>query len=520
VVRKRCFALAMVVIITTAGGVRGSGPDTVRSCESLATETFGDGSRVTSAVVVPAAGATPEYCEVKLVVPEQINVIVGLPTTTWNGRYLALGGGGMNGFLAPPLAAVAANYAGSSTDTGHVGNLLSAEWAWSPTGLNTALIDDFAYRANHEMAVKAKALISLFYGRAPAFSYWNGCSTGGREGLTEAMRFPEDFDGIVAASPAINWTRFVPAGMWPPVVMHARRNYLPLCKEVAATAAVRRACDGTADGAKDGLMDARVCRFSPRKLVGLPTPCGALTKADVAVLQQLWRGPRRANGTFLWYGLEPGTDLGSVPSLTLAATVSSPAGSAVASDAMPFSIVEQWLRFFIHEDPTWDWHSETPDQFTRDFDTSVTRWRDVLATDDPDLSGFRARGGKTIIWHGLADQLIFPRGTIHYYKHVVARNGGLRRTAEFARLFLPPNSPHCLTGREGPYPVDPLSAVVEWREEGVAPATLEGAGTTPAGQTLARNLCPYPQRMAYTGAGDVLAAESFMCRGPSLSARR
>src|SRR5262249_9412118 len=277
-------------------------------------------------------------------------------------------------------------------------------------------------RANHEMAVKAKTLISLFYGRAPAFSYWNGCSTGGREGLTEAMRFPEDFDGIVAASPAINWTRFVPASMWPPVVMHARRNYLPLCKQVTATAAVRRACDGTADGAKDGLMDARARRFARRKLVGLPTPCGPLTTADVAVLQQLWRGPRRANGGFLWYGLEPGTDLGSVPSLTLAATVSSPAGSGVASDAMPVPIAEQWLRFFIHEDPTWDWHSETLDRFTKDFDTSVTRWRDVLATDDPDLSRFRARGGKIVIWHGLADQLIFPRGTIRYYKRVVARN--------------------------------------------------------------------------------------------------
>jgi hypothetical protein len=490
-----------------------------RSCESLATETFADGSRVTGATVVPAAGAIPEYCKVTLVVPEQINVIVVLPATTWNGRYVAMGGGGMNGFVGAPLGAVAAGYAGSATDTGHVGSPLSAEWVWSSTGLDTALIDDFAYRANHEMAVKTKALIGLFYGQAPAFSYWDGCSTGGREGLTEATRFPEDFDGIVAASPAINWSRFVPATMWPPIVMHARQNYLPLCKQTAVTQAVRQACDGTADGAKDGLMDARFCRFSARKLVGLPTPCGAITKADAALLRQIWRGPRRPNGKFLWYGLEPGTDLGS-SGLTLAATVPPPAGDGTASDAMPFPISEQWLRFFIHKDPTWDWHSETIDQFVEDFDTSVKEWRDPFATDDPDLSAFRARGGKIIVWHGLADQLILPRGTIHYYERVVARAGGLRKTAEFARLFLAPNSPHCLTGRDGPYPVDPLSALVEWREQGVAPDTLAGAGANPTRQTLTRNLCPYPQRMKYTGAGDVLRAESFTCKGPPVSGRR
>jgi len=153
----------------------------------------------------------------------------------------------------------------------------------------------------------------------------------------------------------------------------------------------------------------------------------------------------------------------------------------------------------------------------KDFETSITEWGNVLSTDDPNLKAFKDHGGKLILWHGLADQLIPPQGTINYYDSVLRTMGGLAKVSSFARLFLSPNSPHCETGATGPYPVNPLAAVVRWREKGIAPATLAGAGTNPAGQTLRRNLCPYPERMAYNGSGNKLDASSFHCSGPRLA---
>jgi Tannase and feruloyl esterase len=503
----------------------------VRSCASLASVSWPDGSRVTSAVDVPASGSTPEFCNVTVLVPDHINIYVDLPTNNWNGRYQAMGNGGFAG--APTgtvggllegepqtgLGGLAAGYAESQTDTGHQQPETGA-WAWSPTGPNFNQIQDFAYRANHEMALKSKDLIGLFYGRAQSYSYWMGCSTGGREGLTEAMRYPNDFDGIVAESPAINWTRFIPAEEWPALVMNWNHDFLPACKEAAVTNAVMAACNGTADGARDGLIDPRNCHFDPKQLIGLKTPCGTFTAQDAAVVEQIWQGPRGRGGQFLWYGLEPGADLGSTPSLSLAGTASVPSAldpTGLALTAVPFSISDDWLRYFIHQDPSWNYQEETYQQYIQDFQTSVTEWASDLSTDDANLSAFRRHGGKVIIWHGLADQLIFPQGTINYYTNVLSTMGGLTGVSKFARLYLSPNSPHCGTGALGPYPNGPLEALVKWREQGIAPATLTGSGTNPAGQTVTRNICPYPERTIYNGSGDVLVAGSFHCSGPSLT---
>ena len=488
----------------------------VRGCATLTDTTWSDGSRVTSATDISADGATPEYCKVAVLVPDQISIVVEMPVSNWNGRYEALGGGGYDGSLsglASAPTALAEGYVASATDTGHQGSLLSGSWAWSPKGMNQALIEDFAYRANHEMAIKSKDLIHAFYGSAPSYSYWNGCSSGGREGITEAVDYPEDFDGIVAESPAINWTRFVPAEEWPALVMKWMGDYLPSCKEKAVTDAVMAACNGTGDGTDDGLIDPRNCAFDPRRLIGISTPCGIFTAKDAAVVEEIWRGPRDQNGKFLWYGLEPGADLG--PGISLAATA--PAASTEGYVATPFPISDDWFRYWIHQNPTWNYQQESFDQYVKDFDASVAKWGNVLSTDDPNLTAFKDHGGKLILWHGLADQLIFPQGTIDYYNDVLRTMGGLANVSTFARLFLSPNSPHCETGTAGPLPVDPLAAVVKWRERGIAPATLLGAGTNPAGQTLSRNLCPYPERMAYNGHGDNLSASNFHCTGPPVS---
>jgi hypothetical protein len=521
--------VAHAAVTTTSESEHPNTVHPIRSCSTLGTVTWSDGSRVTSAVDVAANGVSPEFCNVTVLVPDRINIIVDLPVTNWNGRYEAFGGGGYNGVpyneISAP-AALAKGYVTSVTDTGHTGFLVDGEWAWSPTGLNYNLIQDFAYRGNHEMAVKSKSLTDLYYGTRPSYSYWNGCSSGGREGITEAMRYPSDFDGIYAGSPAINWTHFIPAEEWPPLVMSWLGDYLPICKEDAITNAVMTSCNGSADGARDGLMDPRKCHFDPKKLIGLKTPCGTITATDAAVVQKIWRGPRDSKGRFLWYGLEPGAPFwtdspASPPGLGMTASMpseSSPTGAALT--AIPFGAGDDWLRYFIHQNPAWNYRTERQTQYFADFKTSVKEWASDLATNNPNLSAFKAHGGKLVIWHGLADPVIFPQGTIRYYNRVLKTMGGWAKVSKFARLFLSPNVEHCGFGT-GPAlaPDDGMAAVIRWREQGIAPATVPGSGTNIAGKPITRNLCPYPQRMTYNGSGNVLRASSFHCAsGPGAPA--
>jgi hypothetical protein len=494
----------------SVGGISGA-QQPIRTCDSLVLVTFADGSTVTSATDHDASGSTPQYCEVRVLIPERINVIVLLPDTNWNGRYQAVGNGVYAGSAMAPTGGLADGYVTSATDTGHQDSPFSGAWAWSPAGMNYSLIHDFAYRANHEMAVKSKALIEAYYGTPPRYSYWNGCSTGGREGITEAFRYPTDFDGILAKSPAINWSRFIPAEVWPAVAMKELGDYLPSCKASALPALVQQACDAT-DGVEDGLWDSRDCKFDARSLIGVQTACGAFTATDAAVIQKIWNGPRRVNGGFLWYGLTPGSDFGSAPGLGLATTVSQ---NGQGVDAVPFLISNDWFKYFLHKDPSWDWHSLTFAQYEHDFDQSVTEWDDDLGTNNPNLRAFREHGGKLIMWHGLQDQLIFPQGSIDYYDRVVRKNGGLAATQKFMRFYLSPNVTHC-SGGIGPNPPDLFALVVKWRETRDAPGTLTatlppGTGVNDSNQPMTRPVCLYPKRVRYKGSGSIYDASSFRC---------
>jgi hypothetical protein len=394
---------------------------------------------------------------------------------------------------------------------GHQSALLTGEWAWSPTGPNYHQIQDFGYRANHEQAVKAKRLIAAYYGEDPAYSYWNGCSSGGRGGLTEAMRYPDDFDGILADAPAINWTLFIPAEFWPQMAQMRADNRLESCKLQAFTDAALEACNGTASGIKDGLVDPRYCDFDPETLVGQQTDCGEITALDAEVVRSIWEGPRGPRGRFLWYGLEPGTPLGSL------------AGSS------PFIVATEWLKWFVHKDPTWDWRQETYEQFVADFDQSVAEWDYALGTNDPDLRAFKASGGKVIIWHGFMDPLIFSYGTMDYYQRVVGVMPGdnfqekLEATRKFARLFMAPNVGHC-GGGTGPTPVSPFDRLVDWFEHGKAPDTLPArlapnTGVNQSDKRMTRDLCMWPDVTRYKG-GPITAAESFECTAPARNRRK
>ena len=488
------MAILLVAVVMTAPA-----QSPVRPCESLASVSLPNttvesaavvqgGCRVTAVVTHPPAG-------------DRVRVWIGLPMSGWNGRFEGMGGGGFSGGNANAIARpVADGYAAGSTDTGHEG--ASGSFALDANGrLNWLLIRDNAYLGIHEMTVAGKALAEAFYGRAPRHSYFNGCSTGGRQGLSEAQRYPADYDGILSGAPAINWTKLHVEQMWGHVVMKQLNNYVPQCKFAAAQAAAVEACDAE-DGVKDGVIeDPRRCAFDAKKLVGKPAgTCGEFSELDAEVIRRVWEGPRREDGSFLWYGLQKGADFSG-----LTATGGTPL------TGRPNPITMTWWRYFLTQNPEWDWSVLTPALYEQYWQQSVEEFSGVLATDNPDLSAFRDRGGKLVLWHGWWDQLIYPEGTIDYYGRVQKQMGGAESTAKFARLFLVPGVGHC-AGGPGPQPAGQFDAVVRWVEQGEAPETLTAVRRDASGNVVrSRPLCQFPQVAKYKGSGSTDEAASFVC---------
>jgi hypothetical protein len=493
---RRISWLAVTIAGFVAAGTTALGPapataappgGPVRTCAGLAKLKFTDGTKITGAEDTTAPG----ICHVMLVVPESINIDVSLPVSGWNGRFQGVGGGGFAGSVSPPDSAAKMGYAAAATDTGHSAPGSDGSWAWSPTGMKRNLIEDFAYRSLHELTVKGKTVTQAYYGRAAGYSYWNGCSTGGRQGLMEAQRYPNDYDGVLSGAPAINWDRFIPSELWPQVVMHEAGDVLPSCKMTAFNQAVTTACDSR-DGVTDQVVDPRVCGFDPDKLIGKKTDCGTITAQDAAVIKKIWQGPRSKDGSFLWYGLTPGSSLSDL-------------AASSAGVPQPFPISADWFKWWLAKNPNFDWTTVTTANFAKYFAQSQAEYHEVIGTDSPDLSRFRDSGGKLIVWHGLADQLIFPQGTINYYDRVAQKMGGLNRTEQFARLFLAPGVGHC-GGGTGAAPTDPLSALVTWVEHRHAPESLAGGNAT-----FTRPLCLFPEVARYQGHGNTNDAASFRC---------
>jgi feruloyl esterase len=474
----------------------------VRSCESLASLTLPN-TTIESASV---DAANPNLCRIVATTThppaeDRVRIWIAIPTASWNGRFLGTGGGGFLGGSATGVNQPAAmGFAAGATDTGHDGG--TASFALDANGrLNWQAIRDFAHVGIHEMTVTGKALTEAMYGVAPSRSYFTGCSTGGRQGLMEAQRYPQDYDGISAGAPAINWSNLMVSSLWGSMLMNAASNPIPSCKLAAATQAAISACDGL-DGVKDGVIeDPRRCTFDPKALVGTSAgECGTFTELDVDIIRKLWDGPRREDGGPLWYGPERGADLSGLAGSR---------GTPLEPQAFPFSV--DWLRYFITQDPKFDWKTVTPQAYYRVWDQSAEQYGIVIGTDDPDLAAFRDRGGKTIIWHGLADQLITPEGTIDYYSRVQKQMGGPPKTSEFARLFLAPGVAHC-AGGAGPQPTGVLDALLSWVEDGKAPETLTAVKRDPSGSvTRSRPLCQYPLVAKYKGTGSTDDAANFVC---------
>jgi hypothetical protein len=481
-----------------------------------------------TSVVQPAAGTHKSYCLVNITVSalsgpkdgylsgqsQQIKVGIGLPLSAadggsggtqgdWNGRIEDLGGGGYAGSVGPVTGPTDAGYAGSSTDTGHSA-AQQGKFALNPDNtLNWGLIRDFAFNGIHEQAVWTKKLVQMYYGTDPKYTYWNGCSTGGRQGHQQAQKYPEDFDGILAGAPAFNWDRFIPSEQWGEIAMNQEVGApISSTKLNAVKNASIAACDGL-DGITDGVIqDPRACHFSAKSFVcqGTPSdPANCLTAAEAGAVDKIWEGPTQQGKQF-WFGLERGTTFAGL------------------DGPSPFSISTQWFQYWVEQNPAFDWHTITETSFPGVFTKSEIKFHDVIGTDDPDLTDFREHGGKMIMYHGLADLLIMPRGSYNYYNRVTEREGGLKNVQKFYRFFPYPGNSHCGGNPDQPNAplisgADLFNALVNWVEHGSAPDSIVAYNNAnPALATVSRPICKYPDKLVYKFTGSTNEAANFTCQ--------
>ncbi len=416
-----------------------------------------------------------------------------MPTTNWNQKFQAVGNGAFNGAIAYPalIAAAGRGYATASTDTGHTGNTGSFALG------HPEKVEDFGWRAVHEMTVIAKRVIASYYEAAPRYSYWNGCSAGGRQALKEAQRFPDDFDGIIAGAPGLDWTGRAAQAMRVAKVLEASApaRLLETQRRLLHEAAVS-ACDAS-DGVKDGLIEnPERCRFDPGVLqCNGSHASGCLTTAQVDTARLIYSSAvNRRTGRSI-AGLLPGSELGWTD---LGWTASARATG-----------VDQF-RFLVFGRPDW-----SVDRF--DFDADTVRAEEVdggtINALDPNLKPFFDRGGKLIQYHGWSDPQISPAASTQYYTRVVDTLGPAANVQASYRLFMAPGMGHC-GGGEGPNTFDMVTALEQWVEHGRPPDQIRASHATNGVVDRTRPLCPYPQVSSYKGTGNTDDAANFVCRAP------
>lgn len=439
----------------------------------------------------------PAFCRVTATArPSQdseIKIEVWMPASGWNGKFLGVGNGGWAGTInyAGLAQGLRSGYATASTDTGHSGNGGDASFA---LGHPEKLID-LGYRSVHVMTVQAKAIVSGFYGNGPRVSYWNGCSTGGKQGLTEAQRFPDDYNGIVAGAPANYWTHLMFGAMWPAeATLKDPASYIPPSKYPLIHKAVLDACDAL-DGLADGILDDPTrCHFDPKALEckGADSP-DCLTSPQVEAARRIYSGPTNPrSGKQIFPGLEPGSE---------------PGWRAEAGGPEPMGIPLNYFRYVLFKDPKWDFRTLN---FASDVDSADKLDHGTLNAIDPHLKAFQARGGKLIIYHGWNDPLIAPLNTVNYYQSVQAAMGGADKTKDFVRLFMAPGMGHC-GGGPGPDTFDKLAPLEQWVEHGLAPDKIVASHSTNGAVDMTRPLCPYPEVARWNRVGSTTDAANFVC---------
>ena len=515
------FILPLAVALTPLLGWAQSGPQPIAGCSMAGigstslisdlptlptTVPSNDSSATITAVSSATTSAGVPYCLVKVRVPPAINIWVGLPTGGfWNGRLESEGGGGYAGSVGVATGSINGGYIGIQTDTGHVGGSGTFGMLTPiPNGApDVQLQTDFAFRSEHLMSVIGKQLSSAFYGQLPQYSYWNGCSTGGRQGMRMAQQFPSDYNGILAGAPAFHWDRFQAYQIWPEVAMRLDAGGpVSGAKETLATNAAVAACDAI-DGVVDGVIgDPRKCTYNPVNDASITrTSCSSadntcLTPGEASAIEKIWGGAKNASGKLLWPGLERGASLSGL------------AGS------VPFSIAVAQPQYWVYFDPNWDWTTLNYSNYEAFFKKTMQMVNPMMASENPNLSAFRNAGGKLVMWQGWADQLIMSEGSTMYYDAVTNyMGGGYGQTQKFFRHFMAPGVGHC-GGGSGPQPQNLFQAVVNWVEQGVAPDVITASKSLGVGAVQTRPLCPYPTVAKYTGSGSTDDAANFVCAAP------
>jgi feruloyl esterase len=528
----RLMKLVGVIFAQSSVTMLISPASTATTCESLSSLSLAD-TTITMAQTVaagaltlptplPAAGprggltfvsakGLPEFCRVSAVSKpskdSEIKFEVWMPASSWNGKLIGVGNGAMGGSISygSMAATLARGYAASSTDTGHEGTGQDGSYALG----HREKVIDFGYRAVHEMTVKAKLIIAAHYGRAPQFSFWNGCSTGGRQALAEAQRFPADYNGIVAGAPALFLTHMQAASIWKAQAIRKNPGGLvPPSKLLLIHNAVLAACDAR-DGVKDGLLDdPRLCNFDPKILEckGENSP-DCLTAAQITVVRAFCSptvNPRTKAQIFP--GLVPGSELGW----------SSNVGRMYADPPdITKTLATAYLRYAVFQDPEWDY-------MTFDFGSGMAladRIDDgVTKATDPNLQDFFGSGGRLLQFHGWSDPSISPLNSINYYNSVVDFMGGAANVRDSYRLFMAPGMDHC-GGGNGPNTFDSIRAIEEWVEAGKAPDRIIASQIRDGKTERTRPLCPYPQVATYRGTGSTDDAANFSCSVPKSQVR-
>lgn len=493
----------------------GGHPTAAASCESLAALTLPH-TAITRAQTVPAGmfagtpggilapgarslapyNALPEFCRIAATLTpssdSDIRMEVWMPASNWNGRFQAAGNGGWGGQLSVQTlaAGLSRGSAVATTDTGHAG--ADGSFAFN----HPEKLVDFAYRAVHEMTVQAKAFVHAYYGRDAGKSYWNGCSTGGRQGLKEAQRYPADYDGIVAGTPTNDMTHMLTQILWvAQATLMDPAGYIPKEKYPAIHKAALDACDGL-DGVTDGVIDnPRLCHFDPGAIqCAGEDAVTCLTAAQVAAARKIYapaKNPR--TGAVIFPAPEVGSELG---------------WAGVAAGPAPMSIATDYYKYIVFKNPTWDFK-------TLDFDKDVALADSLDHGDDnatdPNLKAFFGRGGKLLLYHGWSDPLVAPRNTIDYYTSALKTSGGATGVNDSIRLFMVPGMGHCVGG-DGPSNFDKLGPIEQWVEQHRAPDRLVATRLGGGGVDRTRPLCPYPQVAVYGGTGSTDDAANFMCK--------
>jgi feruloyl esterase len=455
---------------------------------------------------LPAIAATtlPAYCKVTARVVPQIGIEVWMPLKGWNGRFQGTGNhqfaGEIDyGDMSYPMTK---GYAVAGTDTGHQG---STPLPWMQ---NAQQVVDYGYRGVHEMTVKSKAIIDAFYGQGPNYSYWNGCSTGGKQALTEAQRYPTDYDGIVVGDPNFDQIGNRAMYVWDAQATFANpATSLSAAKLTLINSAAVSACDA-ADGVVDGSIENPLkCNFQPASLICTSgqDPATCLTAAQAGALEKLYAGPRNPRtGASVYTGWPKGSELGW--------------GGVIAGPNV-FSTADQFFKNMVFKNAAWDWR-------TFNFDADVTfatdNFGNLVNAVDPDLTPFEAAGGKMLHYHGWRDTNHPAGRSVEYYESVLTaldttkdRNAAIARTQKFYRLFMSPGSNGCRGGSTHPGTFDPMESITAWVENKIAPDSVIVSGAPGSTVTRTRPVCAYPNVAAYKGTGSTDDAANFACQAPS-----